>query len=52
MTVVVGVIDVVWLLPLAWVTLIRPSWGMFAAVLAWLPLAVLAVWLGSGQGKD
>ena len=44
-------INVTWLLPLAWLAAVFPENGWFVAFLALLPLTLLAVWLGAGTQK-
>jgi hypothetical protein len=39
--VAVGVINIVWLLPLAWLTILYPEAGLPITVAAWMPLVLL-----------
>ena len=50
-SVVVALINLLWLLPLAWLAQTRPDWRAGAAVLALLPLALLAWSLGAGRNR-
>lgn len=51
-TLTVGTINLLWLLPLAWAAMHWPHWGAALTVLAWLPLLVLALRLGAGTHQD
>jgi Fuc2NAc and GlcNAc transferase len=42
-------IDVFWLLPLAWLAGKYPDWGLLAAAAAYLPTALLLLLLGAGR---
>ena len=41
-------INVLWLLPWAWVAQVWPGWSMAAVAVALAPLVALALWLGAG----
>jgi Fuc2NAc and GlcNAc transferase len=41
-------IDVFWLFPLAWLVFMYPGWGMLLTFIAFLPLILLAFYLGAG----
>jgi len=45
-------INVLWLAPLAWACTVRPQWAFGLATLAYVPLAVGAVWLGAGRRDE
>ena len=47
-TVAVGVINLVWLTPLAVTAAFLPAWGIVLLVLAWLPLALVCVRFNAG----
>lgn len=47
-TVLVLVINICWLFPLAWVSLVWPHWSMVCLLAAYAPLATAAVLLGAG----
>ncbi len=51
-TLAVLALNVFWLAPLAWWTLIRPQWGLPLALLGLAPLAVLALRLGAGAPAE
>lgn len=51
-TLAVGGINVLWLLPLAWVAAAYPDWGVVTLIVAWLPLLGIAVALGAGTSND
>ena len=42
-------INVLWLLPLAWLVSIRPSFGWWLTMLAWIPLLMLSMYLKAGR---
>jgi len=48
-TLVTGLINLTWLLPLAWVTVLNPGWGPGIVLVAWLPLFLLALRFRAGQ---
>ena len=48
-TVVVGLINSIWLFPLAWFAAVWPEFGIFLAVIAYMPLILLAWYLGAGK---
>ncbi len=37
----IGLLNVCWLLPLAWLTTVHESWGVIITVVAWIPLYLL-----------
>ena len=45
-------INVLWLIPLAFIATAYPQWGIWLTLLALAPLVGLSVWLGAGSGKD
>jgi Fuc2NAc and GlcNAc transferase len=45
-------IDVAWLLPMALLAATTPAMGLYIAALAYLPLILLALWLGAGITGD
>lgn len=45
----VVVVNVIWLMPLAWVAHRFPAWGWWLTCLAWLPLVVFAIRVGAGR---
>lgn len=45
-------INAIWLFPWAWLAAIYPSFGLYATIAAYLPLAVLAVRLGAGKREQ
>lgn len=47
-TLAVGVINLVWLLPLAYVAVLYPAWGVALLAVAWLPLIFGALRLRAG----
>jgi Fuc2NAc and GlcNAc transferase len=51
-TLLVSAINVGWLLPLAWLSALRPESGLWLTLLAWTPLFVTAVFLGAGRPDD
>lgn len=51
-TIAVGLINLFWLTPIALVAAFFPDWGIAAAIVAWLPLAGLAVYLGAGKNAS
>lgn len=53
-TVTLGVlvINMVWLLPLAWVAVVFPRWDWLLLLIAYLPLGLLAFRLGAGQSEE
>ena len=50
-TLSVLVINIVWLLPLAWMATIRPIWGVLLTICAYLPLSFLAFYLRAGKAE-
>lgn len=38
-----------WLLPLAWLSAIYPEWGIWLVFLAWLPLCMVVISMGAGR---
>lgn len=48
----VGVINLFWLAPLAWVTVNYPQFGMVVAIIGLLPLVWLAYHLGAGHSQQ
>lgn len=44
-------INTVWLAPLAWASIVYPSWGWSLVFMAYLPLVVMALMLGAGKGE-
>ncbi len=51
-SIVVTVINLFWLGPLAWWSLQQPELGMVSALVAVVPLVLLAVWLKAGLSSD
>ena len=51
-TLAVNVINVIWLLPIAYISNIHRHWGILLAVLAYLPLVVLVSKLGAGKDMN
>jgi Fuc2NAc and GlcNAc transferase len=51
-TLLVGLINITWLLPWAFVTARHPPYAVVYVVLAWLPLVVLAVAVGAGEPRS
>ena len=47
-TLAVAAVNVLWLLPLAWLATLRPDLGLVLVLLAWTPLVAMAWALGSG----
>ncbi len=47
-TMLVGLVNLVWLLPLAWLAARFPQWGWAAALAAYLPLGILALRFRAG----
>ncbi len=47
-SIAVSVINLVWLAPLAWLSVIHPELGMVSAIVAVVPLILIVVWLGAG----
>lgn len=45
-------INLIWLAPLAWIAVLRPSLGAALTVAAWLPLMVIAWLCGAGSSGD
>jgi Fuc2NAc and GlcNAc transferase len=43
------VLNIIWLLPLAYLASIYPYWGAALCLVAWMPLVVLAFVVGSGR---
>lgn len=50
-TVSVLVINIVWLLPMAWYATIKPEWGAELTLGAYLPLLLLALYLRAGKAQ-
>lgn len=50
-TVVTGLINLTWLLPLALVAVLNPGWGPVIMVVAWLPLFLLALRFRAGAAE-
>lgn len=48
-TITVVLINACWLAPWAWVSVIRPQWGVLWCLVALLPLLVLALKMGAGK---
>jgi len=48
-TIAVGIINLLWLLPLSFAASRNPAWGAIFVAVAWAPLLVLAIWLGAGN---
>lgn len=51
-TALVGLINVVWLLPLAWLATKHAQSGLFLAALAFLPLVALMIWFDTAEKKS
>jgi Fuc2NAc and GlcNAc transferase len=47
-TLAVSALNLCWLLPLAFLASVRPRWAIESTVVALLPLAVIALWVGAG----
>jgi Fuc2NAc and GlcNAc transferase len=47
-SIAVSMINFLWLAPMAWLSVKHPELGMVSAVVAVVPLIVIAVWLGAG----
>jgi Fuc2NAc and GlcNAc transferase len=45
-------INAAWLLPMALLAAAAPTMGLYIAVVAYVPLVLLAVWLGAGTAED
>jgi Fuc2NAc and GlcNAc transferase len=50
-TMITVAINILWLAPLAWLSLSRPTWAWFTVLVAYLPLAAAVLSLGAGK-KD
>ena len=48
-TLAVLLINLCWLLPIAWLASTRPEFGWWLTLVAWLPLVALAVFLKAGH---
>ncbi len=48
-TLAVAAINIVWLLPIAWLTAAGPLPGLAGLSIAYAPLAIIALWLGAGR---
>lgn len=48
-TVSVILINMIWLLPLAWLATIKPNWGALSTIIAYIPLIILAIKLRAGK---
>ncbi len=48
----VSAINIIWLLPLAWYSALRPDFGWWLTSIAWIPLCVAAFILGAGRPGD
>jgi Fuc2NAc and GlcNAc transferase len=48
-TFLINILNVAWLLPLAWLTVRYPEYGFWVVWLAWLPLLGIAVFLKAGS---
>ena len=51
-TVAVGLINLLWLFPLAWAATRWQEWGIALTIVAWAPLVVLAASLGAGNREN
>jgi Fuc2NAc and GlcNAc transferase len=51
-TLLVTAINVSWLFPLAWLAALRTDFGWWLMLIAWAPLVVITVMLGSGLPDD
>ncbi len=51
-SVVVVLINLLWLVPLAMLSVLKPAWAALVTVLAWAPLLLLALALGAGGGES
>lgn len=47
-TVAVGLINLVWLAPLAWGAVVWPQWGGVILILAWIPLVLVCLYFRAG----
>ena len=45
-------LNVVWILPMAWLSAKYPRHGMFLTALTWLPLVAICFWCGAGLKDD
>lgn len=45
-------INVLWLLPVAWLAAQYPQFGFYLTLLAWVPLLLLCVWFKAGTGAS
>lgn len=48
-TVSVILVNMIWLFPLAWLATMKPSWGAVLAIIAYMPLIILAIKLRAGK---
>jgi Fuc2NAc and GlcNAc transferase len=48
-TIAVILINVCWLLPMAWLAQCTPASGWWLTLIAWVPLVALSLWLGAGR---
>jgi Fuc2NAc and GlcNAc transferase len=51
-TLAIGAINLFWLLPLAGLAAIYPSWGALITIMAWLPIALAAERLRAGRANE
>ena len=51
-TLAVGVVNLVWLGPLALLAALHPEWGIILVVVAWAPLLVVALRFQAGQAES
>ncbi len=51
-TITMLLINILWLTPLAWVTVIRPELGMYVTLVGLLPLVLLAILLEAGKSPE
>lgn len=47
----ISVINIFWLLPLAYVVYIYPQWGLVIMAVAFMPMVLLALVLGAGRAE-
>ena len=50
-TISVLIINIVWLLPLAWLATIKPIWGALLLLVAYLPLLLIAFYFRAGKAQ-
>ena len=48
----VTVINITWLLPIAWLSAARPEFGWWLTLTAWIPLGAAAMFLGAGRPDE